>query len=133
VASVKSELSRWIRILLGIERHSTFVPKIWTMGEAGMSSGPFKMSFESKLLSASSLPSLPDEDFCQGMQFSPDSLCVLTSRCNRLLLFNTTTTNTQCWRPALQCQTGDSVRSYLWYPHMRSNDPSSCCFAGVSR
>jgi hypothetical protein len=74
------------------------------------------------------------DDFPQGSQFSPDGLCVLTSRCNRLELYNTQTTGSkEIWKPALTCGGGDTVRSYTWYPHMDSADPATCCFAGVSR
>lgn len=103
------------------------------MKEAANLSARFTMKLETNLLSASSLSPLPDDSFCQGTKFSPDSLCVLTSRCNRLLLFNISASKTQCWSPALECHGGDSVRSYAWYPQMRSNDPSSCCFVGASR
>jgi len=72
--------------------------------------------------------------FPQGCKFSPDGLCVLTAQCNQLMLYNTQTTATNDeWKAALKCEGGDSVRSYEWYPHMNSSDPSSCCFAGVSR
>jgi len=37
------------------------------------------------------------------------------------------------WEPELICNGGDTVRSYTWYPHMRSSDPATCCFLGVSR
>lgn len=89
-----------------------------------------------ELLSSSSFSTTSSEDgFPSGCQFSPDGLCILTSESNRLLLYNTTTKTTKgdIWKPAIQCQSGDSVRSYAWYPHMKSNDPASCCFAGVSR
>jgi hypothetical protein len=90
---------------------------------------------ESTVLSTSSFQDdiVDNDGFPQGCQFSPDGLCILTSRCNKLLLYNTVTTYTEHWKPVLECPSGDSVRSYVWYPHMRSNDPASCCFAGVSR
>ena len=76
----------------------------------------------------------------QGCQFSPDGLCILTSQCNKLELYNTHTQQPSSseeeestWKPALTCQGGDTVRSYTWYPHMNSADPSTCCFASVSR
>jgi hypothetical protein len=108
--------------------------------------------------------SLNDEDlFPQGCQFSPDGLCVLTSQCHRLLLYNTpvvaaslptsdTVTDTDAttsentkrcissitptattWNPVLDIEAGDKVRSYTWYPHMNSNNPATCCFVATSR
>lgn len=75
-----------------------------------------------------------EKSFPQGCKFSPDGLCILTRQENQLLLYNTPTQATDdCWKPALKCEGGDSVRSYAWYPHMNSSDPSSCCFLGVSR
>ena len=75
----------------------------------------------------------PMDDFYQGASFSPDSLCLLTSRCNRILLFNTCFSEGDNWKPAVEYKTGDSVRCYQWYPQMQSNNPASCCFLGVSR
>mmetsp|Transcript_13316 Transcript_13316/g.37485 ORF Transcript_13316/g.37485 Transcript_13316/m.37485 type:complete len:570 (-) Transcript_13316:1086-2795(-) len=80
----------------------------------------------------------------QGCQFSPDGTCLLTARANRLELYNTpyeedveTDYNDDGtgndWKPALTCNAGESVRSYAWYPHMKSSDPATCCFLGVSR
>jgi WD40 repeat protein len=37
------------------------------------------------------------------------------------------------WKPALTYPTGDSVRTFAWYPRMDSSDPSTCCFVGASR
>lgn len=92
--------------------------------------------------------------FPQGCQFSPDGTCILTARCNKLLLYNTPfrpilnenedenedghevqqqERKQESWKPVLTCPGGDTVRSYVWYPHMRSIDPSTCCFLGVSR
>ena len=111
-------------------------------------------NISSKLLLKCSFPitsssSSQEDCFPRGCQFSPDGLCILTSQSNRLLLYNThvsssttstetttaatTTTSKDNWKPALECQSGDSVRSYAWYPYMNSNEPASCCFAGVSR
>ena len=78
------------------------------------------------------------DHFPQGVQFSPDGLCLLTSAGHRLVLYNTppttTTTTAQTeWKQALQCEAGDTIRSYAWYPHMNSADPSTCCFLGTSR
>ena len=96
-----------------------------------------------------------DSGIPKGCKFSPDGTCLLTARANKLELYNTPfeeedeTTNTDEkdeasgedgdttiageWEPAVTCNSGDSVRSYLWYPHMKSSDPASCCFLGVSR
>ena len=87
----------------------------------------------------------------RGCQFSPDGTCLLTSRANRLELYNTPYDNDDQqdddddgnnnedkahkndWEPVITCNSGESVRSYAWYPHMKSSDPASCCFLGVSR
>jgi hypothetical protein len=79
------------------------------------------------------------DTFPQGCQFSPDGLCLLTAQSNELLLYNTEfgreddSNPPPPWNPALKCPAGDSVRSYLWYPHMDSRDPSTCCFVGTAR
>jgi hypothetical protein len=73
-----------------------------------------------------------EEDFPKGCRFSPDGLCVLTASRHRLLLYNSYTPS-QDWKSVLSCETGDAVRSYTWYPHMNSADPSTCCFLGTSR
>ncbi|KAL3926647.1 MAG: hypothetical protein SGBAC_013391 [Bacillariaceae sp.] len=72
------------------------------------------------------------DNFYQGVSFSPDALCLLTCRQNKLLLFNTCLQG-EDWKPAVDYKTGDSVRCYQWYPQMQSNNPASCCFLGVSR
>lgn len=86
-----------------------------------------------------------DSDVPKGCQFSPDGTCLLTARANKLELYNTPfekeeddseSGNSRSgggWEPALTCNSGESVRSYTWYPHMKSSDPASCCFLGVSR
>jgi hypothetical protein len=72
-------------------------------------------------------------------QFSPDGSCVLTSTSDNLLrLYNTpqaayspeTDHNEppQAWNSVLNISTGDSIRSYSWFPKMNSFDPSSCAF-----
>lgn len=86
-------------------------------------------------------------DLPQGVKFSPDGLCVLTSAGNRLRLYNTPsiTTSSACtsantstteqveWKTILESHGGDTVRAYDWYPHMESSNPSTCCFVGTSR
>jgi len=37
------------------------------------------------------------------------------------------------WKNILHAKENDSIRDYTWYPHMRSNDPSTCLFASTSR
>ncbi len=75
----------------------------------------------------------------KGCQFSPDGTCLLTARANKLELYNTVYDDdedgedNQQWKPAITCQSGDSVRNYAWYPRMNSSDPATCCFLGVSR
>lgn len=80
-------------------------------------------------------------DLPQGVKFSPDGLCVLTSAGNRLRLYNTPsiTSTSTCtterveWATILESHGGDTVRAYDWYPHMASSNPSTCCFVGTSR
>ena len=91
-----------------------------------------------------------DSGVPKGCQFSPDGTCLLTARANKLELYNTPfekeeehkddkddgsggSSSGGGWEPALICNSGESVRSYAWYPHMKSSDPASCCFLGVSR
>lgn len=87
-------------------------------------------------------------NFFQGCSFSPDGLCVLTATAadGRLRLYNTVFSSDDDttigdgdgdggdeWESALKIAAGDAVRSYAWYPHMSSQDPSTCCFAAASR
>ena len=37
------------------------------------------------------------------------------------------------WNAALSYQAGDTIRSYSWYPHMNSSDPTTCAFLCASR
>ena len=81
---------------------------------------------------------LDPEVFPQGCQFSPDGLCILTSTCHQLRLYNTCQTETSnpqhdSFKSVLTYETGDAVRSYAWYPHMNSADAATCCFIGASR
>ena len=105
----------------------------------------------------------PGASFPQGIQFSPDGTCLLTAKANRLELYNTPydddddddddenddgddgnkNSNEQqrvknkddkdVWEPVITCAAGETVRAYTWYPHMKSSDPATCCFAAVSR
>ena len=90
----------------------------------------------------------------KGCQFSPDGTCLLTARANKLEIYNTPEEiedgdgvdgngaiansggdgkiATGGWEPVITCNNGGSIRSYIWYPHMKSSDPASCCFLGVS-
>jgi hypothetical protein len=85
-----------------------------------------------------------EERFPQGCAFSPDGLCVLTATGPTLRLYNTIFPNQEKeespiinevkeLKTALECQGGYSNRSYMWYPHMKSSEPSSCCFVATSR
>lgn len=67
-----------------------------------------------------------------GAEFSPDGLCVLTSVRDELRLYNTSLVGSS-WKAALTCKGGDVVQSFDWYPHMDSQNPSTCCFVGTSR
>jgi WD40 repeat protein len=95
----------------------------------------------SSTLKAKSAVDFKQETFPQGCQFSPDGLCVLTAASNRLYLYNTPHNNSMVssspkqeeWKSCLTMETGDSVRSYDWYPHMNSNSPETCCFVSCSR
>ena len=73
--------------------------------------------------------------------FSPDGSCVLTSTSdnhNLLRLYNTPLAayspphdinhRSEPWNSVLNIHTGDSIRSYSWFPKMNSFDPSSCAF-----
>lgn len=73
------------------------------------------------------------QPFPQGCQFSPDGLCVLTAESHEIALYNTTFKEESSWNAALRCSAGDTVRDYQWYPHMSSQDPSTCCFLACSR
>jgi WD40 repeat protein len=83
-----------------------------------------------------------DGNFPQGCSFSPDGLCVLTSTAanSKLRLYNTYTEGMSDsdekvpeWKAALTSTGNDTVRSYAWYPHMKSTDPGSCCFLATCR
>lgn len=83
--------------------------------------------------SQSSLSSTTD-DFPQGCLFSPDGSCILTSIGKTLQLYNTADAfSSSPWKAALHCQAAETIRSYAWYPHMQSHDPSTCCFLTTSR
>jgi WD40 repeat protein len=75
----------------------------------------------------------------QGIRFSPDGLCLLTSVRDELRLYNTSTgppssdQQPAVWKTALTCRGGDVVQDFDWYPHMKSSDPGTCCFLGTSR
>eukprot|EP00521_Asterionellopsis_glacialis_P015655 CAMPEP_0195295812 /NCGR_PEP_ID=MMETSP0707-20130614/18113_1 /TAXON_ID=33640 /ORGANISM="Asterionellopsis glacialis, Strain CCMP134" /LENGTH=445 /DNA_ID=CAMNT_0040357133 /DNA_START=264 /DNA_END=1601 /DNA_ORIENTATION=- len=110
------------------------------------------MSVTSPTLIARSVDTNGEGNFPKGASFSPDGLCVLTNTAsdNRLRLYNTPpiTLGNESekgeehgkankffvdWKTALAADGCDSVRSYAWYPHMNSADPSSCCFLSSSR
>lgn len=76
-----------------------------------------------------------ENDSVQGCQFSPDGLCIATAQGQDVMLYNTlfNATPRDTWKPVLKCPGGDSVRSYVWYPHMNSSDPSTCCLLSASR
>ena len=91
--------------------------------------------FQAKLIGESS-DIRGEGNFPQGCAFSPDGLCVLTAIGSRLRLYNTLRADgdaIQEWKTSLDCQGGDSIRSYDWYPHMKSTEPSTCCFLATSR
>jgi sugar lactone lactonase YvrE len=71
--------------------------------------------------------------FPQGCQFSPDGLCILTAESHEFALYNTSLNEGKEWRAAFRCPAGDAVRDYAFYPHMDSQDPSTCCFLGTAR
>lgn len=74
-------------------------------------------------------------NYPQGCKFSPDGLCVLTSTAadSRLRLYNTCWNEQTEWKMALASNGGDTVRSYMWYPHMKSSQSETCCFLAASR
>lgn len=79
------------------------------------------------------------ENFPQGCSFSPDGLCVLTTSVadSKLRLYNTLAQtearNVQEWKTSLVADGGQTVRSYSWYPHMKSSDPATSCFLASAR
>lgn len=88
-----------------------------------------------------------DENFPSGCRFSPDGSCVLTYTAgdSKLRLYNTPTLEAgekaesvvpvapRAWSSALTTSGGNAVRSYDWYPHMKSSDPATCCFVAAAR
>jgi telomerase Cajal body protein 1 len=76
-----------------------------------------------------------------GVRFSPDGLCLLTSMRDELRLYNIFSTSEPTimnqspkpWNADLICKGGDKVQSYDWYPFMDSQNPASCCFLATSR
>jgi hypothetical protein len=113
-----------------------------------MSGPPLIRPKEPKLI-ARSVDVHGADNFPVGCQFSPDGLCLLTSTGadSRLRLYNTVlesereedATNDAAsvhvheWKAALSVSGGNAVRSYHWYPLMRSDDPASCCFLASAR
>jgi WD40 repeat protein len=92
-----------------------------------------------KLVASSEKAGIP-----QGVQYSPDGLCVLTSIGHELKIFNTPSFSVEDQKsaatklklqlsPALIIHGGDVVQSYDWYPFMDSQRPETCCFLGNSR
>jgi hypothetical protein len=80
------------------------------------------------------------ENFPCGAEFSPDGLCLLSSTCadSKLHLYNTVTSSKDDggateWKAALSVNGGNAVRSFDWYPFMKSSDPSTCCFLAAAR
>lgn len=98
---------------------------------------------EPKLLAQSN--DLTGEDnFPAGCSLSPDGLCLLTwtAADSLLRIYNTLIPRKEgdesdevllSWKTALSCHGGNAVRSYSWYPHMKSSDPASCCFLAAAR
>lgn len=89
-----------------------------------------------------------DENFPSGCRYSPDGSCVLTYTAGdaKLRLYNTPAPEAgdkaealvvpavpRTWSAALTTSGGNAVRSYGWYPHMKSSDPATCCFVAAAR
>jgi hypothetical protein len=89
-----------------------------------------------------------DENFPSGCRYSPDGSCILTYTAgdSKLRLYNTPTPEVgnkaesflgpavhRAWSAALTTSGGNAVRSYDWYPHMKSSDPATCCFVAAAR
>ena len=97
-------------------------------------------------------------NYPQGCSFSPDGLCIATTTAadSTLRLYNTVTSTTvspspssddnnnnnnnntlqpaQPWKTALTSNVvGEMIRSYDWYPQMRSSDPATCCLLATGR
>jgi len=94
------------------------------------------------------------ENYPSTCSFSPDGLALLTKTVAdaKLRLYNTfgksgeneieDRTSNEVHDPVspirqltteLTCDGGDAVRSTAWYPHMKSSDPTSCCFLAAAR
>lgn len=84
-------------------------------------------------LATSTTTSSNTDDFPQGCLFSPDGSCILTSIGKTLRLYNTADAFSSDWKAALHCRSAEPIRSFAWYPHMQSHDPSTCCFLTTSR
>lgn len=92
---------------------------------------------------------VPHDNFTKGCKWSPDGSCLLvTANDSKIRLFNLPTPvvqgQFQCesWfaeeaekytKPAVTVREKETVYDYCWYPLMRSDMPSSCCFATTCR
>lgn len=45
----------------------------------------------------------------------------------------TDTSNAQPWGPLMELSEAEQIYASSWYPKMRSDDPSTCCFASATR
>jgi hypothetical protein len=100
------------------------------------------------VLRAQSDDLMGDENFPSGCRFSPDGSCIMTYTAGdaKLRLYNTPAAEAsdkakglvapevnRTWSAALTTSGGNAVRSYDWYPHMKSSDPATCCFVAAAR
>lgn len=81
-----------------------------------------------------------DDNFPSGCAFSPDGLCLLTCSTtdSKLRLYNTPVRQQDSnviigLKAALEMDGCEAVRSYAWYPTMKSNEPVTCCFVAAAR
>lgn len=89
-----------------------------------------------------------EDNYTKGCKWSPDGSCLLVGSVDKKLrLFNlpNPVAMGQCldesWQaeserynlPAVTVRERELIYDYAWYPHMRSDNPQSCCFAVTCR
>lgn len=71
-----------------------------------------------------------DAKIPNGVAWSPDGTCLLTSVEDSLHLFEF---EASFEKATLVYRDGERVHDYAWYPGMHSSSPQTCCFASCSR
>lgn len=118
-------------------------------GESSINS--LKYNFDNPLMALNYMGEFktPEDNFTKGCKWSPDGSCLLvTANDSKIRLFNLPAPvlqgKFQCesWfaeeaekysKPAVTVREKEIVYDYCWYPQMRSDLPSSCCFAATCR